>query len=160
MVNALGIYQMKMDPRGRIFVNGPMRQYYNLKKGEDSGVYAYIGLPDDPSDKALFLLNDDVANDISSRTKEEDIANYNVIPKVASTNPFKAIQDQFRPSEIKSNRIQFKKYELKRLDIPKNDNRVFIQGAGIKYIVWSAPEFKKRYPAEYERFELDEDDDE
>lgn len=160
MVNALGIYLLKMDPRGRIFVNGPMRRYFGLEKGEDSGAYAYVGLPDDPSDNALFILNDFVANDIASRTREEDIANFNTIPKEPSKNPFKDIQDKFRPSEIKSNRIQFKKYEINKLDLPKNDSRVIIQGAGIRFIVWSVSEFKKRYPAEYDLFELDEDDDE
>jgi hypothetical protein len=159
MANALGIYLLKMDTRGRIFVNGPMRRYFELAKGEDSGAYAYVGLPNDPSDKALFLLNESVADDIASRTKEEDISDFNVIPKEISKNPFKDIQDKFRPSEIKSNRIQFKKYELKRLGLPENDNRVIIQGAGIRFIVWPVSEFKKRYPAEYERFELDEDDD-
>ena len=159
MSDARGIYLLRMDKRGRIFVKVSMRRYFGLEKGEDSGAICNIGLPREPDVNALVLLNDTIADEISSTTREVDIMNFDVVASEIDSSPSKRVQDQFRPVEIKSNRIQFNKYERKVLNLPEHDNRVIVQGGGIRFVVWPAAVFAEKYPDLYERFS-DEDDDE
>jgi DNA-binding transcriptional regulator/RsmH inhibitor MraZ len=160
MTDARGIYLRKMDKKGRIFINGPMRRYFGMEKGVDSGAICNIGFPRESATSALILINDPFADELSEKTRSSDLENFDVVTVDNDPSPFKRIQDQFRPVEIKSNRIQFNKYERRRLNLPKGDSRVFVQGGGVRFVMWSASEFQSKFPDLYERFsEVDEDDE-
>jgi len=170
MAEARGIYRLRMDKNGRIFVNGPMKKYFGMslaktKKGKDdngdaSSVFCNIGFPDKPNVPALILLNDSISDIKSAETREEDMKNLFTVAPNQNEAPERYIHRNFRQVEIKSNKIQFDGIERRRLNLPKNDMSVIVEGLGSRFLVWSVGEYASRFPDYYKRFEFDEEDDE
>jgi len=173
---AIGLYMIKMDNAGRIHVNGPMWEYFepekinnslvqinihkdNVEKKEkdESAIYCCIGFPTNPEISSLILISDSVASAKLEETRKKDMEELFEIPANQSEDSNMQIYDLYRKTEIRSRKIQFSVKERKYLRIPANDNRIIVEGRSIKYVVWAASEYARRFPDRYARFGFDEE---
>jgi hypothetical protein len=167
--DALGLYMCTMDVTGRVHVNGPMWEYFEeeissdhqvqvnifkdaVKVAEKPPVHCHIGFPVNSNVPALILLNNQIATAKSRETRETEMKRLHDVPADQSVDNTEQIHNHYRKVEIRSKKIQFTVNERNYLRMPNNDNRLIIEGRGVKYTVWAASEYEKRFPINYARF--------
>ena len=159
MTKATGTYIVKMDSRGRIFVIEPVGLYLGHVAGKESGVYCRLGPSLKKNTRALFLLRLDEADKIIEVNQDPTFRQFDDVENLDTETQSGRVNTFFRPVQIKSNRIQFNLRERARLNLPKDDSRIILQGTGLGFVIWAADEFSAIYPEVYEYYGFGEAED-